>query len=121
GLKLGDGDQSAETQIEALLASPSASYKLAKDLTDDFKQYFAMAEAYLWPSGKENRRTPWKDVVMRAKSNPVWPWMPGASGMDTLKTEALKQGRWRLGEDGYIEKGPFPKEKTGLNATVTGT
>lgn len=120
GLKLGDGDQPAETQIEALLASPSASYKLAKDLTDDFKQYFAMAEAYLWPSGKENRRTPWKDVVMRAKSNPVWPWMPGASGMDTLKTEALKLGRWRLGEDGYIEKGPFPKEKTGLNATVTG-
>ena len=30
--------------------------------------------------------------------------MPGSSGMETLKTEALKQGRWRLGEDGYIEK-----------------
>jgi hypothetical protein len=37
--------------------------------------------------------------------------------MDMLKTEALKQGRWRQGEDGYIEKGPFPKEKTAINVT----
>ena len=121
GLKLGEGDQSAEAQIEALLASPRANYKLALDLTENFSEYFAMAEEYLWPSGKDNRRTPWKDVVSRAKSNPAWPWMPGTGGMDTLKTEALKQGRWRLGEDGYIEKGPFPKEKTTVNVTVLGT
>lgn len=121
GLKLGKGDQSAETQVEALLASPRANYKLAMDLHDDFSQYFAMAEADLWPSGKDNRRTPWKDVVSRAKSNPAWPWMPGNSGMDTLKAEALKQGRWRLGEDGYIEKGPFPKEKTTVNVSLVGT
>ncbi len=70
GLKLGEGDQSAEAQIEALLANPRANYKLAMDLADDFNQYFAMAEEYLWPAGKENRRTPWKDVVSRAKSNP---------------------------------------------------
>ncbi len=44
--------------------------------------------------------------------------MPGASGLDTLKTEALKQGRWRLGEDGYIEKGPFPKDKATVNVSV---
>jgi len=121
GLKLGEGDQSAEAQIETLLASPRANYKLALDLADDVNQYFAMAEEYLWPSGRDNRRTPWKDVVSRAKSNPAWPWMPGTGGMDTLKTEALKQGRWRLGEDGYIEKGPFPKEKTTVNVTVLGT
>jgi hypothetical protein len=90
------------------------------DLPDDFSQYFAMAEEYLWPAGKENRRTPWKDVVSRAKGNPAWPWMPGASGMDTLKAEALKQSRWRLGEDGYVEKGPFPKEKTAVNVSLVG-
>ena len=120
GLKLGEGDQSAEAQIEALLASARANYKLVLDLADNFNEYFAMAEAYLWPSGKDNRRTPWKDVVARARSNPAWPWMPGAGGMDTLKAEALKQGRWRLGEDGYIEKGPFPKEKATVNVTVIG-
>lgn len=108
---MGEGDQSVEVQIENLMADPRANYKLAADLKDDFGQYFAMAESELWPSGANNRRTPWKDVVNRAKCNPGWPWMPGSSGMDTLKTEALKQGRWRLGEDGYIEKGPFPKEK----------
>lgn len=121
GLKLGKGDQSAEAQIESLLASPRANYKLALDLTDNFGEYFAMAEEYLWPSGKDNRRTPWKDVVSRSKNSTDWPWMPGSGGMDTLKTEALKQGRWRLGEDGYIEKGPFPKDKTNVNITVINT
>ncbi|HCT3537298.1 TPA: chitobiase/beta-hexosaminidase C-terminal domain-containing protein, partial [Enterobacter hormaechei] len=61
------------------------------------------------------------DIVNRAKCNPGWPWMPGSSGMDTLRTEALKQGRWRMGEDGYIEKGPFPKEKTSVNVTLIST
>lgn len=121
GLKVGEGDQSAEVQIENLMADPRANYKLAADLKDDFGQYFAMAEAELWPSGAANRRTPWKDVVNRAKCNPGWPWMPGSSGMETLRTEALKQGRWRLGEDGYIEKGPFPKEKTSVNVSLLGT
>ncbi len=121
GLKVSEGDQSAEVQIENLMADPRANYKLAADLKDDFGQYFAMAESELWPSGANNRRTPWKDVVNRAKCNPGWPWMPGSGGMDTLKTEALKQGRWRLGEDGYIEKGPFPKEKTSVNVSLLGT
>ena len=119
GLKLGQGDQSAEVQIEKLLSNPRADYKLVPELNkDNFDEYFAQAEAYLWPSGQDNRRTPWKDVVTRAKCSPIWPWMPGASGLDTLKTEALKQGRWRLGEDGYIEKGPFPKDKATVNVSV---
>lgn len=121
GLKVGEGDQSAEAQIESLLADPRANYKLAADLKNDFGQYFAMAESELWPSGAGNRRTPWKDVVNRSKCNSGWPWMPGSGGMDTLKTEALKQGRWRLGEDGYIEKGPFPTEKTSVNVSLIGT
>lgn len=119
GLKLGQGDQSAEAQIEKLLSSPRADYKLVAELNkDNFDEYFAQAEEYLWPSGKDNRRTPWKDVATRAKCSPIWPWMPGASGLDTLKAEALKQGRWRLGEDGYIEKGPFPKDKATVNVSV---
>lgn len=121
GLKVGEGDQSAEVQIEKLMADPRANYKLASDLKDDFGQYFSMAESELWPSGANNRRTPWKDIVNRAKCNSGWPWMPGSSGMDTLRTEALKQGRWRMGEDGYIEKGPFPKEKTSVNVTLIST
>ena len=58
---------------------------------------------------------------MRAKTHSEWPWMPGNAGMDTLKTEALKQDRWRVGADGYIEKGPFPKEKTTINIAPQGT
>ncbi len=119
GLKVGTGEQSAEHQIEQLLASPRANYKLALDVKDDPGNYLSMAETILWP--ERERRTPWKDIVMRARANPEWPWMPGNSGLDMLKTEALKQGRWRQGEDGYIEKGPFPKEKTTVNITVQNT
>ena len=118
GLKTGTGENSAEVQIENLMADPRANYKLALNLKDDYSTYWAMAEEELWPSGQDNRRTPWKDVTTRAKTNPGWPWMPGNTGMDTLKAEALKQGRWRMGEDGYIEKGPFPKEKTSVNVSL---
>lgn len=113
GLKMGQGESSAERQIELLLASPRANYKLALNLKDEYLQYWAMAEQDLWPD--RDRRTPWRDVVSRAKCNPLWPWMPSASGLDQLKAEAISQGRWRQGEDGYIEKGPFPKEKTSVN------
>jgi Protein of unknown function (DUF499)/Fn3 associated len=119
GLKVGTGEHSAEKQIEELLASPRANYKLALDYKNDMTNYLAQGEVYLWP--ERDRRTPWKDVLMRAKTNAEWPWMPGSAGMDMLKTEALKQGRWRQGEDGYIEKGPFPKEKTTLNIAPQGT
>ena len=76
GLKVGTGEQSAEKQIEALLASPRANYKLALDVKNDINNYLAQAEVYLWP--EQCRRTPWKDVLMRAKTNPEWPWMPGS-------------------------------------------
>ena len=118
---MGGGGNSAEEQLEALLASPGADYKLALDVNEKLTTYFSMAEEYLWPSGKGNRRIPWKDLALRARCSPAWPWMPGANGLEALKTEALRQGRWRLGEDGYIEKGPFPKEKTSLNVSVEGS
>jgi hypothetical protein len=116
GLNMGVGAQSAEQQLEQLLASPRANYKLVLSLSEGIGDHWAMAEVELWP--ERDRRTPWKDVVMRAKSNAGWTWMPGAGGMDALKAEALKQFRWRQGTDGYIEKGPFPAEKTSVNVTV---
>ena len=119
GLKLGQGDQSAATQTEKLLSSPRADYKLVAELGKDrLDEYCVQTEEYLWPSAKDNRRTPWKDIATRAECSPIWPWMPGAGGLDTLKTEALKQGSWRLGENGYIDKGPFPKDKATVNPSV---
>jgi hypothetical protein len=78
-----------------------------------------MAETYLWSA--KDRRVPWRDLVMRAKTDPTWPWMPGARGLEQLRDEALKQGRWRQTPEGHIEKGPFPAEKTSVNITPQGT
>ncbi|MFM7528903.1 MAG: anti-phage-associated DUF499 domain-containing protein [Nodosilinea sp.] len=114
GLKFGNtSEDSVESQIEKLLENPRCDHKLATDVEKDPTPYFAMAEVDLWPQG--DRRTPWRDVLMRAKSNPAWPWMPGIKGLDGLKVQALGQGRWREGTDGYLEKGPFPKETTETN------
>jgi hypothetical protein len=114
GLKFGNtSDDSVESQIEKLLESNRCDHKLATDADQDPTPYFAMAEQDLWP--QNDRRTPWRDVLMRAKNNAAWPWLPGIKGLDNLKVQALSQGRWREGNDGYIEKGPFPKEKTEVN------
>jgi hypothetical protein len=45
GLNFGKGDQSAEAQIEKLLASARCDHKLALDFMEDLPTYWAMAEA----------------------------------------------------------------------------
>jgi hypothetical protein len=119
GLSFGEGEHSAEAQIEKLLASARCDNKLALDMLDELPAYWAMAETYLWPA--KDRRVPWRDLVMRAKTDPTWPWMPGTRGLELLRDEALKQGRWRQTPEGHIEKGPFPAEKTSVNVTLLGT
>ena len=119
GLKLGQDQQSAEAQLVSLLASVRADHKLVPALTkENSYEYIAMAEEILWPHGPANRRLPWHDLVAKAKQEAGWPWLPGSSGLETLKNEAQKQGLWRLGADGYIEKGPFPKDQATVNVTV---
>jgi hypothetical protein len=119
GLSFGEGEHAAEAQIEKLLASGRCDNKLALDMLDDLTNYWAMAETFLWPA--KDRRVPWRDLLMRAKTDPTWPWMPGARGLEVLRDEALKQGRWRQTPEGHIEKGPFPAEKTSVNVTPLST
>ena len=111
GLKFRDTEQyTAEKQIEELLASSRCDYKLVLDLQNNTLAYMSMAEQLFWPQGQ--RRVPWRDILLKAKTSPEWPWMPGSKGMEQLKKHAIAQDRWRDTNDGYIEKGPFPKEKT---------
>ncbi len=119
GLSFGQGEHAAEAQIERLLASGRCDNKLALDMMDELPAYWAMAETYLWPA--RDRRVPWRDLAMRAKTDPTWPWLPGARGLEILRDEALKQGRWRQTPEGHIEKGPFPPEQTSVNVTLVNT
>jgi hypothetical protein len=121
GLKLGHNNE-AEKQIEGILSSMRCNEKLNLKVIDDdaWSTVWAMAESDLWPGGQ--RRTPWRDVLMRARQKTEWCWLPGGKrGLERMKEAALRQGRWRNGDDGYIEKGPFPKECTGLNIIVNET
>lgn len=100
----------AEDQIEKTLADIGTS-KLYTSVDGNKEALMMRAEDMLW-SGAD-RRIPWRDIGMRAVTNPRWPWLP-PKGLDKLKEIAIGQGRWRWCEDGYIERGPFPPPKTAV-------
>ena len=99
----------AEDQIEKALSDVSAS-KLYRDVKANAEMLLGRAEEMLWPAGGD-RRAPWRDVVNRALTNERWPWLP-PKGLDELRKLAEGSGRWKYSEEGYIEKGPFPKPRT---------
>ncbi len=98
-----------EEQIEKSLADVGVS-KLYRTVDDQAEVLRTRAEDMLWPPGGD-RRVPWRDVVSRALTNERWPWLP-PKGLETLRRVAEGRGWWRYSEDGYVEKGPFPKAKT---------
>ena len=99
----------AEEQIEKALADVGVS-KLYRTVDEHAEVLMGRAEDMLWPAGGD-RRVPWRDVASRAMTNERWPWLP-PKGLETLRKIAEGRGRWRYSEDGYVEKGPFPKAKT---------
>jgi hypothetical protein len=103
-----------EEQVEKALADVGAS-KLYRSVEENADMLLTRAEDMLWPGGGE-RRIPWRDVVSRTVTNERWPWLP-AKGIETLRSIATGQGRWRYTEDGYIEKGPFPPPRTGVSVS----
>ena len=106
-----------EEQIEKSLADLSVS-KLYRVVGDHLDMLMTRAEEMLWPPGSD-RRVPWRDVASVALSNPRWPWLP-PKGLEEIRRAAEGRGRWRYTEDGYIEKGPFPKATTSVLVTPRG-
>ena len=99
-----------EDQIEKALAEVGVS-KLYRAVDDQVAEVLLnRAEEMLWPPGGD-RRVAWRDVASRAITNERWPWLP-PKGLETLRKLAEGRGRWRYSEEGYVEKGPFPKAKT---------
>jgi len=99
-----------EEQVERALASIGVS-KLVLDWETDPAGLITRAEDMLWPEGR--KRAPWRDIKQAAIETVRWPWLP-ASGIDRLRKVAEERGAWRSTGDGYIERGPFEKEKTSV-------
>ena len=73
------------------------------------------AEEMLWPAAASGE-FPGGMWSNRAVSNERWPWLP-PKGLETLRSIAMGQGKWRYTEDGYIEKGPFPPPRTWVSVS----
>jgi hypothetical protein len=92
-----------EKQIKEVLIKKQ---KFTTDLYDE--KLRRMCEADLF-TRKEMR---WQEVKERAATNPEWIWYE-PSALDNLLENMLRKDIWRL-NGGYVDKGPFPKEKTNV-------
>lgn len=99
-----------EEEIAEALAS-TAAQKFVRDLDGEADALILRAEDMLWPSS--DRRARWADIEEKARVNARWKWLE-PKGLARLREKAKGQGRWRDHNDGWIEKGPFPKEKTSV-------
>lgn len=109
----GATDRGEEDVADAL--STTGAQKVVRDLDADADKLILRAEDMLWPSN--DRRARWADIEERARTNPRWPWIE-PKGLVRLREKAKGQARWRDHNDGWIEKGPFPKDKTSVT-TIT--
>lgn len=107
-----DGESAVEKALTEM-----GSKKLVLDIEQHYSMLRARAEDMLWPAN--DRKVRWADVVDRAASTVRWIWLP-RTGLDELKKMALQQGDWRDSGTGWIEKGPFEKEKTSISVDETG-
>ena len=105
-----------ETAVEKALTD-MGSRKLILSVEESYATLRARAEDMLWPAN--DRKVRWADVVDRAASAVRWIWLP-RTGLDELKKLAMSRGDWRDSGTGWIEKGPFEKEKTSVSVDVTG-
>ncbi len=97
-----------EQQIIAALAE---TYKYREDTSADSPDFRRALEERLWPEGQ--KEVPWADMKRRAATNPSWVWYHPRA-LDDLREELLQRDIWRDIGGGYVQRGPFPKPRTGV-------
>ncbi len=70
----------------------------------------------LWPDGSAFNIILWSDITTKTKENPQFLWLP-PGGLDAVKREAIKSAKWRERENGRVQRGPFPPDKTRISVT----
>lgn len=88
--------------IKTLSADP---IKLYTDIPANFDALKARAEAELFGSQEDARKT---DLIDKMRQSTAMPWLP-SKGFDLLLQEAYKRGVWEDLGNGYITRKPKPK------------
>jgi hypothetical protein len=111
----GSGFDGEGAVVAALTAT--GTNKLITDVEGNFEKLRLRAEDMLWPGSEKSTRL--ADIQDRATSNVRWLWLP-RGGLDELVRLAKARGAWRDTGSGWIEKGPFAKEKTSVSVAESG-
>jgi hypothetical protein len=59
---------------------------------------------------------PWTDITAKARDNPQFLWLP-PGGLEAIKRVAQTTAKWRERENGRIQRGPFPVDRTRVSVT----
>ncbi|MGD0109621.1 MAG: DUF499 domain-containing protein, partial [Rhodopila sp.] len=70
----------------------------------------------LWQDGAAFNIVLWSDIAANAKANPQFLWLP-PGGLEAVRRVATTTGKWRDRENGKIQRGPFPVDKTRVSVT----
>lgn len=102
-------DFNAEEQIKNVL-------KEERKFTDDISSptFRKMVEDKLF--GQTEAEVRWEDLKDRAARSCRWTWHHPRA-LDDLKAKVIYEGQWR-DNGGYISKGPFAKEPTGIDIKI---
>lgn len=97
-----DGNRyNGEEQIQSLL---EGKRKFEMDITGEI--FRKKCEQRLFTT----QSLPWNEIKRRAATNPQWQWHH-PKALDELKSDCIQKDIWRE-EGGYVDKGPFPQDKT---------
>ncbi len=116
----GSGDRLDRADINFQFANNSfnAEEQITSVLKDEMKftediesvNFREKVEAKLF--GPAQQEIQWGDLLGNAARNCSWSWHH-PKALDALKSRAIAEGQWR-DNGGFIEKGPFAKESTGV-------
>lgn len=98
-----DNNYNGEKQIRETL---KAKQKFTEDVTGETFRKKCEQRLFTQPTML------WSEVKKRAATNPTWQWHR-TDALDLLKDDLVHREQWREA-GGYVEKGPFPEPKTGV-------
>ena len=103
-MEYSNNSYNGEDQVRKVLVQ---KFKFKEQTTED--DFRTICEQSLFTQ----KEMSWSQIRKRAATSPMWLWHHPRA-LDDLKDRSVRQGHWRDKGSDFVEKGPFPPEKTAV-------